>query len=253
VDEQETYEYIEAYLQQSMNQEQQSQFEERLKKDPDFAIEFQLHKQLHAEFGASKLNDFRMLLREEANGAGKAHGGIVRKLNIRQVLSIAASGAILVLAGVYYLTNRSFSPQSLYAQYVDQPALSFDSGRQRGEEQTNLDLLRTTLDKAEDLYENDNYAAAIELLETMEKPVYRGFENDIYLRLAIYNLLNDDAQNAIRYFDQISELSESVRWYKSLAFLKLGDTAAVSELLSPLASYDNPKQKEAQRILKKIQ
>lgn len=253
VDEQETYEYIEAYLQETLSKEQQLQFEDRLKRDPDFAVEFQLHKQLHTEFGASKLNDFRTLLGEEASSARKARGGIVRKMNIRQVLSIAASGAILLVVGMFYLTNRPLSSDGLYAQYVDQPTLSFDPGLQRGEEQVNLDGLRSTMDEVENHYQNEHYQAAIDLLESLEKPRYQGFENEIYFRLAICYLLNGEAQNAVGYFNRISELSESVRWYKSMALLKLGETDAVSELLRPLASYDNPKQKEAQRILKKIQ
>ncbi|NND32481.1 MAG: hypothetical protein HKN76_07815 [Saprospiraceae bacterium] len=249
MNDQETYELIEAYLENNLSDKEVQTFEQRLKSDPDFAVEFQLHKQLHTELGPSDLNDFRNLLKEES-GAKKST--VVRRINMRQVLSIAASGAILVAVGLFYLTSRSTSPQVLFNQYVDQPSLSFNPGTERGTDQQNLDVFIAAMEQAEALYQSGDYSGAIGVLESVDTEAYAEHQDAIEFRLGMNYLLAGDSENAISYFDEMSELTESVRWYKSLALLQLGDIEQVIELLSPLASYENPKQQAARQIIKKM-
>ena len=74
---------------------------------------------------------FDALLREEA--AVKPATKVIR-FNLRRALSMAASVTILIIAGVFYFSNRSISPENLYARYMEQPNLTFDGGVATGQE-----------------------------------------------------------------------------------------------------------------------
>ena len=249
MDDQQRQEYIEAYLNEELSPEDARLFEERLQADAIFAEEFQLHQHLHMEFSDSKLNDFRALLREEA--AIKPATKVI-PFNIRRVLSLAASVAVLITAGIFYFSNRTISPENLYTRYMEQPDLIFDGGVARGQESVGLDTITALMKQADNFYNQQNFASAIDVLESAEPSRYRGYEDLVHLRLGIYHLSNGQTETALTYFDQITEVTESVRWYKSLGLLKLSRTAEIPALLGPLTTYDNPKQEAAQFILKKI-
>lgn len=249
VEDQELHEYIEAYLAKSLSKEEIHQFEERLRLDPGFAEEFNLHKRLQEEYSASRLNEFRDLLREEA---GKKSKGKVVGFSLRRSLSIAATVLIMLSVAVYFFTNRSLSGEQLYSQFMDQPSFSFSGEVKRGEDSLTSIAIQNLMQRVEQFYDQKNYTEALAVLNSVDLSQFQGSEDLINLRLGLLYLLTDDPNNAITYFDKLNEMSEAARWYKSMALLRLERTSEVPALLRPLTQFENPKKEAAEKILRKL-
>ena len=249
MEEQELYEYIEAYLAKSLSSVEIEQFEARLRTDEDFAEEFRLHKRLHEEYSSTRINEFRDLLREEA---GKKSQGKVVGFDLRRSLSIAATVILMLSVAVYFFTNRSLSGEQLYSEFMDQPSFAFNGEVERGEDSLTSTTIQNLMQRVEQFYDQKNYTEALAVLNSVDVSQFQGSEDLINLRMGILYLLTDDPNNAISHFDKLNEMSEAVRWYKSMALLRLERTSEVPVLLRPLTQFENPKKEAAEEILKKL-
>jgi tetratricopeptide (TPR) repeat protein len=235
-----------------MSPEEVEAFETRLQDDPVFAQEFDLHKNIHTVFADNeRVRAFRTMTEEIA--AGTNSKPLIRRLNFRSALSIAASVLVLIFAGTYYFLNTPLSADKIYASYLDQPNLAFISGVER-DDQTNEDLaeLDRVLQQVNTFYLEKRFPEAIILLDQVTIDSIPGFDNEIHFRLGILHLFNEDPTTAIPFLDLTTDRQEAIRWYKSLALIKLNRLDEARDLLIPLTEFDNPKKKEAEKILKKI-
>ena len=224
----------------------------KLQDDPVFAQEYDLHKRIHAVFADEELvGTFRTMAEEIA--ADTKSKPVIRRLNLRSALSIAASVLVLVFAGAYYFLNTPLTADKIYTSYLDQPNLSFAGGVER-DDQTNEDIadLNQVMQQVNTLYLGKRFPEAISLLNQITIDSLPGFENDIYFRLGILHLFYEEPNQAISYFDLVSDRQEAVSWYKSLAWVKLNRLGEARDLIIPLTEFDHPKRKEAIRMLKQI-
>ena len=246
----ELYDRIEAYLEGTFSPQEHQEFEQEIDADPELKQEVELHRQLQGELGESDVTIFRNIVVEEKQKM-KPLGKTIA-LGRFQILSIAASFALLITAGYFIFFQTNPSPQDLFNQYYVLPDLQITQGSLRGEDDMNLDSAIILLNLANQLATQNNFPQAIVTADSL-LGISVELDQIILLRLGIWQLSGDNPEEALAFFNQVNNQSEAIQWYKALTYLELDQLDQIPGLLQPLTEYANPRQEAAQKLLRQVQ
>lgn len=224
MNEESTYEQIEAFLAGELRGEALQAFEERLSADADFRQEVELHRQLADATGGEQFHAFRAVLKETdaawQPNQNKAQGGKVRILSNWQ-LGLIAAGFILLFSMIWLLLNpQAPSPEDLFATHF-QPYEMVLTQRS-----TQADRPEA-LDAAIAAYANEQYDEAEKLFQQLaesapDQPIYQ-------LYACVSALAENRNEAAISCFEKLHanpKLTEQAQWYLGLAHLQRNDPEA---------------------------
>lgn len=259
---------IEDFLNNNLTPEDQVAFEQEMATNAELAEEVEFHKDvlLGIDIGGPKafkniVTNVHADLKEEGFFSEKASTspqstGRIRSLGSVRVLAIAASFALLLLAG-WWIISQPSSPQDLYAQHFDasQDVLSIQIDDRLAETGfgTNKALLGD-LKAGMDAYNAGNFNQAITVFEQYQQAAPQDPLAPVanyYQALALMQQGNVD--QAIGLWQSLdltnqSGLQEDANWYLALCYLQKNDVESASPLLDALQ--DSQKyQEKAKNIL----
>jgi TolA-binding protein len=256
---QDTYEKIEAYLSGDMTGAELKQFEKSLEDDKALASQVELFRNLDnalADEKALKLQRETLKLGETYFNKQEAAPAPVRRLSVyRRPLAIAASVALIVSLGVLFWTlnsgGGSLTNEELYTAYYE--PYSF-AETVRGDEEP-----QNTYEEALTAIKEGKYSAAIELLQThlTQQPS----DMRATFALATTYLEADPPQwsEAASYYQAViddgnSLMVDRAKWYLALIYIKQDETEQASPLLQTLqSSADKRLARQAESLLKELQ
>lgn len=242
-----TYQLIEQYLGGELSGSEKEAFEQRLKDDPDFALETSLHRQLHERLAGEKIHELRAVLKEVDNEWEDTTR--VRKLFPARWMYVAAAVVLVLIASVLYFNrSRPAVPEELFAQNFEpyQMVLNQRSSRE------NEDLLNAAINA----YERGDFEQAVEKFTALSSVDSLGMAPEFYT--AISWLALQQADKAIAPLESIagqnqSLLSEQARWYLAMAYLSGGNKNSARKVLAEIQGYKRHfKQEEARILLEKL-
>jgi len=257
MDNQDTYEKIEAYLRGELSGAERSQFEENMKSDPAMAQQVELFKNLDialADEGALALQKQTQKLGDAFFTETGNKAVSIRKLPFyRRPLAIAASIAILLSLGVLLWMNNnssSMSSDELYAAYYEPP--DFADGV-RGEEGAANDY-----QKALDALREEDPATAINLLQAHIARQPADISAAFALGTAHLKTEPPALGAAKAAFQRVADDGKSLlvdqsNWYLALIALKQGNSESAQQLLQELRSSEEPElARKAEELLEKL-
>jgi tetratricopeptide (TPR) repeat protein len=209
-DQQKDFELISRFHEFELTEEELQAFEQRLENDPVFQQRFRLYgevdQQVDAQFSGTNTEEFRKVLRDHPKEKTK-----VRKLFSRQQWGMAASIALLLVAGLWWMLSPSVmkDPVALADYYWEATDKAYlFSGEQRGEDSGDPNEAAYTFFRSiRDYHEKGEYTTMIDQLEiyktTTPEPI--PFEDDADWLLAIAYVANDQLENAKYTLEQIIE------------------------------------------------
>lgn len=211
-------------------------FEERLENDPIFQERFHLYgemeQHIEQELPKEATSDFRQIIKEEKKGSGAK----VRRLFSPGQWSMAATIALLLVAGMWWLLSPSVleDPVALADYYWDGTQMEhLFSGDQRGADTRDpLESAHTFFRTIRDYHENGEYATMIDQLEIYKvtTPAPIPFEDDADWLLAIAYIANHKLENAKFVLEQIIEAYPARREKARQLLLDIEQLEAVGEV-----------------------
>lgn len=245
------FEKMENYLLGQLSAEEAATFEQEMAADEAFRQEVEQHKKLIGAIEAEGVRQLLEQIHEEHFAEGNTEKATAKVVDFkphkwRNVLAIAASVSLLLVAGWWVFTQQATPQQKLYANYFD-PA----------------EGLPTTLGATDDprfaegmvSYKLGNYAEALAfwqpLLET-------GTANDTLNYFAGVALLaGQQPAQAIERLQPIAQQPQSAyqtdaQWYLALAYLLEGQQATAREMLQELSSGQHTYTQKSREILQKM-
>ena len=215
---------FERYLMEEMPFEEQQSFEESLKEDSKLQSAFDefkgLFEMIEEEGLRLNLNDFHKNINQEGTDVIQLNSS-KPKFNY----GIAASIAILIAIGTFWMLNRPSTNEKLFNQYYSQdPGLPTVMGSN-----DNYAFYDAMID-----YKTGNYDIAI---KKWEKLVITHPENDtLNYFLGVANLANNNTNEAISFFKvaqktEDSTFYEDTLFYLGLAYLKEKEITLAKTLL----------------------
>lgn len=244
---------IEKYLNEELNAEEHSQFEQLRNQDADFAEEVQMAIAVNADFNIQQKKRWQGLLQEQ--GAQRATP--VRQLTPRRSISwIRSIAAVFVLGLGLSLAWMLFASPDMGELADDQLVNIYNSPTvTMAEGKENFD---TNWNNAINAFQDGNFSIAVAAIEkSIEKNPEKLGEKNFYLGLsylyedvpnfekAIINLEKSKSISTVRYGSQAS-------WFMSLAYLKLGKKEDAKVLLQEVVKADNWKKAEATALLNQL-
>ncbi|WP_109301763.1 lipopolysaccharide assembly protein LapB [Aquimarina sp. AU474] len=225
---QEIFEKIEAYLNNTLSQEERSVFEKEMEQDSELRTEVDKHKVLHDVLSDTDTLAFKeklVKISEEIKAEGTRSGSW-----FSQHWKMAATIAVILGIGsiLWFNANRTNENQKLYAAYYE-PFPIEDTTRG---ESTN-DLGDALLHYAKGEYDR--------VITTLEELVHIPDQEQLSLYLGNSYMNTGEEQKAIDIFKNIdnnSKYYENAQWYLALTYLKLGDTKQLKPLLTAIINYN---------------
>lgn len=268
-------EKIEAYLQGELPADERKAFEQQIKADPELAREVEITRAVNFSIEHKNLknlkddlvntNDLIANIRERVqvnyeateNVAPSGKEGIMSKIDrILQMLfpspvgrlAMAVAVIVVLLIPTYIFFLQSPDPQQLYADNFE-PYPNIITASTRSDVQQAGEL-----DEAMKLYENREYANAINGFNTYINQYPDQYEVRLYRGIA--NMQMDSINLAIKDLEAVMEnnrkLTDQAQWYLALLYLKDGDVAEARKILKQIAESENIFNEKAQNILNKI-
>jgi len=238
---------IQQYLDGTLDSEERSVFESRLKTDPELQKQLEKYKLLldgiryqARKEGWEKITD----LEEEYEGKS-----IDKRVTINDWRYVAACfiGILFTALLVYILLSKPDSLQDLYAEnFAPYPALTH--GPLRG-----ADPGVSLEERAYAAYSNENYDEAIilfmNLLNEKEDPLVLFYLGNAYLA-------NEEYGNATTVFEQALEqnivIDNQTRWYLALSYMAQGRKEEAIIQLKELARGSSSYSYKAQTIIQQL-
>ncbi|MEM0995397.1 MAG: hypothetical protein AAGI49_20355 [Bacteroidota bacterium] len=229
------YTQIESYVKGELPAQARQSFEAEIAKDEALAQEVQLYQDIAqvAEW-QGLFEEAAKEMEQQEHGTSSESAKVIplapkkRATPIRRYLSLAASLAVLVIAGIFLWQNLNRAGQDYFAEYYQ--AYPNDIAPITKGEAVSL----TDLAQALQTYERREYAAALRLFEALptQSDTTRFYRSMIALELedpatAIQNLA------AIRQ-NTTSTFQQAAAWYLTLAYLKQGDTENAQAILNTI-------------------
>jgi tetratricopeptide (TPR) repeat protein len=240
------FETMENYVNGRMSAEEQQSFEREMSENPELREELALHRKLVSSIETESVRQMLEQIHTE-HFAEETPVVTMRSRSRSFPLAIAASVALLILAGWWVYSWQSSQPEALYAAYF-----SPDEG------------LPTTLGYEEDAqfaegmvsYKLGEYAEALDYWQPLLTADPANDTLNYYTALAF--LANEQPELALSYLGRVVENETSAfatdaRWYLALAYLKQDMESEAQPLLQALAAGDSPYQQESREILDKLQ
>lgn len=237
------YETVEAYLNNTLSETERKEFEKRLAADTDFRDE--VKPLLANELALQQAADQEKRKRFDEWYAEAKEEGITPPTQVRPIrplwIAVGIAAAIAVLLLVFWPRPKAINAQELYAANF-QP---YYPPEVRGG--TDLD----SLTKAAHVFIlQEDYDQAIPLMEEIISDDESALKERLYLASAY--LETDQAQKALDLLKPISfEESAEAAWYQAMAHLALGNWEEAKPLLERLATKeDSFYGKKAREVLK---
>ena len=239
------FEKIERYLQGMLTPAERERFETEMKEDAALREEVALHKQLMSSIETESV---RQLLEQIHEGNFERETPVVSIRHRRSYtfIAVAASLALLILSGWWYINSQVSQPASLYAAYFS-PAAG----------------LPTTLSYTNDArfsegmisYKLGAYAEAREWWQPLLQADPANDTLNFYMGVAA--LADEQTDGAINYLSKVVEENNSIyyadaRWYLALAYLLDENKEKVKTILQDLSEEDGTYREQSIEIIKKI-
>ena len=238
------YDQMDDYLKGNLSGQALELFEYHLQNNPKFAEDLIIHKNILRGIANQAELDFKKDLDLIHNEVIQPKG---KNRKLWPAIAIAASFALLIGFGMWYLSDRPDAPKQLFVEFYQPANISLI---------TRNGTVDAQLAKAEKFYKEGDYAAALPaFLQKTEKDT-----NDVRLLMAvgICYLELGEHEKGVGQFAQIFNskdpfFSDLAKWYTAMAYLKKGEPEKAKGLLQTFAN--NPgadKNKEASEILKRL-
>lgn len=191
MEEEKKYQLIEDYLSEKLDDVSMENVTIKLKEDPLFAQEVQLHKELADTFQNDEVNQFRQTLNQinKDSKEGKTKIFSIRQRNI--ILGLAAT--IALFFGSQMIFNRTISSTELFSQNFEKYPLVFNN---RSNNST-----AAVLNKATQAYNNDDFDKAATLFDELLISNPKNYSFQFYKAIAL--LSNKQAEEAQPIFKEI--------------------------------------------------
>lgn len=258
---QDTYEWIERYLNGECDAEEAAQLEAKASAEPEFAALLKLHTEIQSTVADADAMAFSNALA----AADQAYHSEIQASNLEsnaseidqiekprtsyfRIWGIAASIAILIGIGGYFMyVNRAQSPEALFSEYFD-PAFAPSNFR------SDADVLDSLYRKAFDAYNANDFSNAIPAFETIYNNDTKQSTAEFYLGMSF--LANNNPEAAIPFFERLAKsantFQQQSQWYIALCFLKRGQPDKAEAYLNELSNTSGKYQSKAQELLKKM-
>lgn len=243
--------FIEKYLNQTMEQEELKWFSEEMRINASLAEEIQMQK----DIGEAILNEetlaFRAqissLFEEEQVKPVRAKKSMKIHRSVR--LAVASLTAFIVLGtGILVYSHRTIPAEKLFENYYE-PYDGLMNVRS-GNSQT-ADLLVTAMQK----YEEENFESALLLFETVlasdDQNITSKFYTGIsYMETERYGFAERSFTGIIDHDDNL--FIEHAEWYLGLCYLKTGEIEKAKTLFSSIEESDGYYSNKSKRIARKL-
>lgn len=240
------FETMENYINGRMTAEEQQSFERELSSNPELREEVEMHRRLVNSIETESVRQMLEQIHTENFAREETPVVSMRSRSRYFPLAIAASLALLILAGWWVFSLQSSQPEALYAAYFS-PA----------------EGLPTTLGYADNAqftegmisYKLGEYAEALDYWQPLLSNDPANDTLNYYGGLAY--LAGEQPEKAITLLDKVAANENSgyntdARWYLALAYLKNEQTTEAQALLQVLAEEDSSYRNESREILEKL-
>ena len=166
-----------------------------------------------------------------------------RVINLNQVMAIAASLTLFIVAGLWFFNNSNPSTDELYSSYYSKvPGIS-ESMRSTDDEQSIFDL-------AIGAYNASEYESALAQFESIDNHKALFYQGIIRMELGEY----EDAIETLLAYNEIAKSEESfpVRYYLALCYLKIGEVSTSKSYLQGVNESNSEYYQRAQELLDKL-
>jgi len=225
---QEDFEHLERYLNGSMSENEATEFEERIKRDSslDQYLKEQriLLQAVEEQSLLHKLDDFHSEVTSKVITLDSNKSK--EKSSFYSKLAIAASLAVIIGLGGFWLFNQSNTPQKVFAvHFKPDPGLATTMG-----DTSQFEFYDAMVD-----YKYGDYTKALKKWESLliKKP-----KNDtLNYFVGVAHLANEDENSAIEHLIPVSQNKASffykdAQLYVGLAYLKAGNVALAKKHLT---------------------
>ncbi|KAA1242491.1 hypothetical protein [Aquimarina sp. RZ0] len=237
---QQLFEKIEEYLANTLSQEEQVAFEKEMAMDSELKIEVEKQRELHRVLSDTDTMAFKEKLQKISAEIKQEES---KTNSYFSYWKIAASIIILFgLGTLLWNISDSESPEDLYlAYYHPFPA----EDHTRGETHNDTKGIIAA-------YVNGEYSRVIQKLEGLVKS---SDQERFKLYLGNSYLNTNQEQKAIFQFQSIrksSQYYETAKWYKALAYLKIGKKDSAKSILSSIINYKGIYKSKALELSEKL-
>ena len=242
----EKYTLIEQYLGGELTGEALKEFEQKLRDEPEWQRDVDLHRELGDFLGDKKGLELRAALKEVGS---KPRSGKQRTLLIRYI-PIAATFALLITVTILLLNkSETLDPQQLFAQNFTPYEMVLNP---RSVAINPKEELRNSAINA---YESANYREAIVLFNQLETSNSLGMAPVFYKGICYLAL--GDTRQAIDVFEELlksgnSLFTEQTNWYLGLAYLQSNEKAKALSQFQSISQSGGYKADAARKILDKL-
>ena len=232
---------IEKYMQGRLSDAEQAEFERLLNSDTDFKTDVEFQSNLKRVTEAEDDEKFRQLLSEFEDEVSP------QKSNFRTIPTkwlAAASVALLLTLGYFFIFNPTLSPQELFIEnFEPYPNVVHPIVRSGGDVSPKNDAFTA--------YQNGEYEKASAMFsklyeETGESP-YLFYSGNALIQL---NRGTEAIPVLEKHLKTKDGLSDKTAWYMAMAYLQIGDTDNAKKMLE-MVVVDNEYQAESARKLLK--
>ena len=239
------FEKMEDYIHGNLSVTEQEQFEAEMATDEQLREEVELHRKLISSVETESLRQLLEQIHEENFESETKVVSLPRRRSYFP-MAIAASVALLILAGWWIFNLQTLSPESVYAAYFT-PAEGLP---------TTLGY-STNTDFAEGMvsYKLQEYTEALEYWQPLLEADPNNDTLNYYVGVTFF--ADEQPDSAIGYLTDVvsseqSSLRTSAQWYLALSYLKTDQSEQAKSLLEDLTNRDNPYQSRSSEILQKM-
>ena len=270
---------LDQYLLGELKGEELKAFEQEMINDEDLSKDLDLHKAVFEAVSEKEIIDYRAELDkiqvQMDAGTGSAASdnqevkpqATIRRLNIRRVLAVAASVAVLLVAGWYVMQSGGLggpmTADEVFAANFEAPSIEDVASRSDDFEKPKmidqfLDRLYNSEDNFKQSFKAKDYEAALKALNTMlgaDSKFENHSEQTYYYNRGITLLHLENYKDAARAFNKVKrgEKLEDALWYKAMAYLKT-DTTKAKETLAEISQRNgHPKAAQATKMLERME
>ncbi len=246
--------YVDRYLDGVMSVDEQFWFEKELAHDRELQEEVRLQKSLQKMLAEKEVLDLESQLdtiyEQTYHPWRKTISSIPKNIknSLNKYTVVAASIALVVIFSVTFLGKKISSGTELYNTHY-QPAEISMSFRASAED------VNTDLRKAMNLYQNKEYAEAIQLFEKVLTEdnsriglnLYSGIS---HMEIEEYDEANESFNKIIDH--KANAFIESAEWYLGLCYLKTNETEKAFEVFGEIVERDGYFKQDARKIMRKL-
>ena len=242
-------EFIERYLQNEMTSTEKAWFEKELEGNQVLQDEVIFHRKIDSVLSDKDMIAFKAQLdeiHEEIHETTQKGRKLIRKSRHKANIAISAIASLAILISIY-IPNRNYSNEEITGLYYQpvQSAVSFRSS----------DNQNNKLAEAMTLYENKDYAKAIDVFESILLEDNSKLGVNLYSGIS-YMELNEYEAATTKFTNILDEAPnpfvESARWYIGLCYLFTEDIENAKESFSLLVTQDSYYKKDAKKILRRL-